>query len=95
MSILKNKVFNNIIWESWVFFTKGFNTIFGNFINRVAILTEKYYDLKVPSIGYIKNEEEKKETFEIPFEFKYPIKFAKNTNDLENIENCSVFCTQL
>ena len=33
--------------------------IFGNFINRVAILTEKYYDLKVPSIGYIKKEEEK------------------------------------
>ena len=33
--------------------------IFGNFINRVAILTEKYYDLKVPSIGYIEKEEEK------------------------------------
>ena len=33
--------------------------IFGNFINRVAILTEKYYDLKVPSIGYIEEEEEK------------------------------------
>ena len=32
--------------------------IFGNFINRVAILTEKYYGLKVPSIGNIKKEEE-------------------------------------
>ena len=44
-----------------------------------------------PHVEKLKNEEE--EPFKIPFEFKYPIKFAKNSNDLENIENCSVFCT--
>ena len=51
---------NDFTWKD--FQAKNNNelvAIFGNFINRVAILTEKYYDLKVPSIGYIKNEEEK------------------------------------
>ena len=47
-----------------------------------------------PHIEKLKNErEEDEEKFEIPFEFKYPIKFAKNTNNLETIENCSVFCS--
>ena len=45
-----------------------------------------------PHVEKLKKEE-KEEPFKIPFEFKYPIKFAKNSNDLENIENCSVFCT--
>ena len=51
---------NDFTWKD--FQAKNNNelvAIFGNFINRVAILTEKYYDLKVPSIGYIKKEEEK------------------------------------
>ena len=51
---------NDFTWKD--FQAKNNNelvAIFGNFINRVAILTEKYYDLKVPSIGYIEKEEEK------------------------------------
>ena len=45
---------NDFTWKD--FQAKNNNelvAIFGNFINRVAILTEKYYNLKVPSIGYL------------------------------------------
>tara|TARA_B100001093_G_scaffold259207_1_gene247826 strand:- start:11004 stop:12683 length:1680 start_codon:yes stop_codon:yes gene_type:complete len=51
---------NDFTWKD--FQAKNNNelvAIFGNFINRVAILTEKYYDFEVPSIGNIKKEEEK------------------------------------
>jgi methionyl-tRNA synthetase len=32
--------------------------ILGNFINRVAVLTQKYYDSKVPSIGILNDKEQ-------------------------------------
>lgn len=51
------------------------------------------YFMYVPQLERLKDIDEEEEKVEIPFEFKYPIKYAKNTNDLENIENCSIFCT--
>ena len=45
----------------------------------------------VPQLERLKDEDEEK--VEIPFELKYPIKYAKNQNNLDTIDNCSVFCT--
>ena len=51
---------NDFTWKD--FQAKNNNelvAIFGNFVNRVAVLTEKYYGLEIPPIGNIDNEEEK------------------------------------
>ena len=51
------------------------------------------YFMYVPQLERLKDIDEEDEKVEIPFEFKYPIKYAKNTNNMESIDTCSVFCT--